>query len=96
MYRRNPWLRVAASAWLLSADAAAVIALRTAKLAGGGAAAGIEARHMISEKLEAVSALQMMALSGALGWSAPAAATKTIAHYRRKVRANRRRLSKTK
>jgi hypothetical protein len=35
-----------------------------------------------------------MALIGALGWSAPAAAIKTIAHYRRKTRANRRRLSK--
>jgi hypothetical protein len=92
---RNPWLRIAASAWSLSIDATAVVAVRTTKVAAGGAAAESEVRQMIGEKLEAASALQMMALTGALGWSAPAAATKTIAHYRRKVRANRRRLSKT-
>jgi hypothetical protein len=92
--KRNPWLRSAASAWSLSVDATAVVALRTTKIADGGTAAEVEARQMISEKIEAASALQMMAPTGALGWSAPAAATKTIAHYRRKVRGNRRRLSR--
>jgi hypothetical protein len=94
MRQRNPWLRIAVSTWSLGADATAVIALRTAKIAAGGAAAESETRQMINEKIEALGALQMMALTGALGWSAPGAVTKTIAHYRRKVRANRKRLSK--
>jgi hypothetical protein len=81
-------------AWSLSVDAAAVVALRTAKITAGGTDAEIEVHRMVSEKIEAASALQMMALTGTLGWSAPAAARKTIAHYHRKVRGNRRRLSK--
>lgn len=92
---RNPWLPIAASAWSLGLDAAAVIALRVAKIAAGGPGAEDEARQMISEKVVAANTLAMMALTGALGWSAPSAATKAIGHYQRKVRANRRRLSKT-
>ena len=94
MRYHNPWMRIAAGAWALSVDAAVVIALRTAKIAAGGAAAERETRRMVREKIEAARALQMMALTGTLGRSAPAAATKTIAHYHRKVRANRRRLLK--
>ena len=94
MRHRNPWLRIVVSAWSLSVDASAVVALRTAKIAAGGAEAEVEARQMISEKIEAASGLQMMALTGALGGSAFAAAANTIAHYRRKVRANRQRLLK--
>jgi hypothetical protein len=63
------------------------------KIAAGGAPADMEARRMVSEKVEAGIALQTLALTGGLGFSAPHAASKAIAHYRRKVRANRRRLS---
>jgi len=44
--------------------------------------------------VDAAVALQTLALTGALGATAPRMAGKTLAHYRRKVRANRRRLSK--
>ena len=91
---RNPWLRVGLNAWLLSIEASTVIALRTVKLAAGGAAAEAEARRMVSEKLEAGLALQASALTGGLGRTRHGAANRTIAHYRRKVRANSRRLSK--
>jgi hypothetical protein len=50
---------------------------------------------MVSEKIEAGLALQALALTGGLGLTADGAATKMLAHYRRKVRANRRRLAKS-
>ena len=49
---------------------------------------------MFSEKFEAGVALQAKALTGGLGLTAPTAAAKTLQHFRRKVRANRRRLTK--
>ena len=75
-------------------EASTVIGMRTAKIAAGGAAADVEARRMVTEKLEAMAALQALAMTGALGFTAPQVAGKTLAHYRRKVRANRRRLGK--
>ena len=81
--------------WSLSVEASSVIALRALKVAAGGRAAESEARRrMISEKIEAGLALQTLALAGGLGLTAQSAASKTLVHYRRKVRANRRRLAK--
>jgi len=94
MARRNPWLRLSFDAWSLALESQAVIGLRTLKLAGGGAAAMAEAQLMVDEKVEAGLALQVKALTGGLGATAPDAAARTMAHYRRKVRANRRRLSR--
>jgi hypothetical protein len=90
----NPWFRVGLHAWLLTAEASLVVALRTMRIAAGGAAAQAEARRMISEKIEAAAALQRLALSGGLGLTARSGTSRTLAHYRRKVRANRRRLAK--
>jgi hypothetical protein len=92
---RNPWLRVGCDAWALGLEASAVIALRTLKMAAGGEAGAAEAHLMVTEKLDAAAALQAKAMTGRLGLNGPSAATATLAHYRRKVRANRRRLSKT-
>ncbi len=91
---RNPWLKLGWDAWALGLEASTVMGLRTMKIAQGGAAAEAEARRMVSEKVEAAAALQALALTGALGVTAPRIADKTLAHYRRKVRANRRRLAK--
>jgi len=85
---------LALDAWRLGAEAAGVMALRGVALAAGGARAGREAQRMILEKAQAAAELQRLALTGALGSTAPASVAKTLAHYRRKVRANRRRLSK--
>jgi hypothetical protein len=94
MMPRNPWFRTGFYAWSLGLEASSVIALRTLKIAAGGVAAEAETRRMVSEKLETGLALQALALTGGLGLTAHSAATKTLAHYRRKVRANRRRLAK--
>jgi hypothetical protein len=45
-------------------------------------------------QIEAGLALQALALTGGLGLTGQSTATKMLAHYRRKVRANRRRLAK--
>jgi len=91
--RSNPWLRIGLDAWLLTIEASSVIALRMLKVSAGGAAAEAEASRMVNEKIDAGLALQAKAMTGGLGPTAHGAASKVIAHYRRKVKANRRRLT---
>ncbi len=79
---------------MLGIEASSVIALRVMKIAGGGAGADAETRRMVSEKIDSAVSLQNLAMSGGLGSMAAGAASKTLTHYRRKVRANRRRLTK--
>jgi hypothetical protein len=94
MTQKNPWLRAGIAAWTLGIEASTVIALRTMKIAAGGEAGDSEARRMVAEKIEAGLDLQTKALTGGLGYTPASAANRTLAHYRRKVRANRRRLIK--
>lgn len=92
---RNSWLRIGFDTWSLGVEASSVIGLRALKIAAGGVAAQAETRLMINEKIEAGWALQAKALSGsALGLTAHRATAGTLAYYRRKVRANQRRLAK--
>jgi hypothetical protein len=91
---RNPWLRLGLNTWALGMEASQVIALRTLKILSGGAAGQVEARRMVDEKIQAGLDLQSAALTGSLGLTAEGAAGKVVSHYRRKVRANRRRLTK--
>ena len=94
MARRRSWARLSMDAWALGLEASTVIGLRTLRMAQGGAAAEREALLMVNEKIASGLALQTMALTSGLGVTAEGAAAKTLAHYRRKVQANRRRLSK--
>lgn len=73
---RNPWFRLGVNAWALGFEASSVMVLRTLKIAAGGVAAEVEARRMVTEKVEAGLALQALALTGGLGLTAPSAATK--------------------
>lgn len=91
----NPWAKLSLDAWALSWEAAGVVGLRMMKLAEGGAAGEAESRLMVSEKIEAGLSLQLLALTGGLGANASTATDRTLRHYRRKVRANRRRLSQS-
>jgi len=93
---RNPWLRFGINTWYLGLEASSVVALRLLKIAAGGVAAEVEARRMVNEKIEAGLALQALALTGALGQTSDSAAKKMVVHYRRKVRANRRRLARAR
>ena len=92
--RGNPWIGIGFDAWRLSWEAAAVIGLRTFKIAQGGERARAEADLMVQEKLAAGLALQTRAMSGGLGATPAAVSARTLAHYQRKVSANRRRLAK--
>jgi hypothetical protein len=91
---KNPWTRLMFDIWSLGLETSAVIASRTMKLSVGGEAAEREARRMVAEKIEAALSLQTLALTGGLGTTPHSAARKSLAHYRRRVRANRRRLAR--
>ena len=86
------WTTAGLDAWSLALEASAVIGLRLAMLARGGAEAEREAQLMVSEKLLAALKLQTDLVTGRLG-STPLSATQgVLQHYGGKVRANRRRL----
>lgn len=91
----SQWIRLYSQAWFLAYETSIVILLRMSTLALGGKAAQTEGRRMIEEKLAAAVSLQARALTGGLGRTGNEISAKTLSHYRRKVRANRRRLLKT-
>jgi hypothetical protein len=90
---KNPWIRIGLDAWSFGFEVSSVMCLRTLKIAAGGAGAEAEARLMVREKVEAGWAIQQKAMTGALGLTPHGATTRTLAHLRRKVRSNRRRLA---
>jgi len=94
MRTKNAWVSAGFAMWGLTFDALSVIALRTAIIARGGKQAEVESRKMVNEKILAGLTLQGKALTGGLGKTPDSALTKTLALYRPKVRANRRRLTK--
>lgn len=87
------WASAGMDAWALGIEASAVIGLRVAKLAMGGPAAGGEAYLMLSEKMLAAIELQTALATGQLGTTPLVGTRKVLKHYRRKVKANRKRLS---
>ncbi|HEY5007298.1 MAG TPA: hypothetical protein VII42_04790 [Caulobacteraceae bacterium] len=94
MARRNSsWLSLSMSAMQLGIEAQSVIALRMMKVAAGGKAAEIEMQRMISEKTEAALDAQLQIGKSAMSGRLDLAPARTVALYRRRVRANQRRLS---
>lgn len=93
MFAFNPWLKLSLDAVQLGAEAGHVMALRMMKLADGGAGALAEAQLMVAEKMQAAVEAQGALLQGALTGSVHAGPQKAMQVYRRKVRANRRRLA---
>jgi len=88
------WIPFAADAAGLASDAAAVVNLRLARLSRLDSAAMAEAQLMVFEKVEAVLVLQWRAMAGLLGTGPAEIAVASMDHVRRKVAANRRRLSR--
>jgi len=86
-------LSLAFDCWSLSLEACSVIAMRLPKLMTGNAAAMAEAQLMIREKVEAAAMLQWKMMRGGPGTSGPAVLDTSVAHYRKAVRRNRRRLA---
>jgi hypothetical protein len=89
----NLWLANVQAAQTLW-EANIVIAMRLMRLASGGALAQREAQRMILEKVTANAEAQMTAAMKMMtGGGAIAASKSASAIYRRKVRANKRRLA---
>ncbi|WP_246152487.1 hypothetical protein [Sphingomonas montanisoli] len=87
---------LAFSGWSLGLEASSVIAMRLTRLAAFDAAAFVEARLMVVEKIEAAAQLQGKALTGGLGVTPVSVAHGSLAHYRAGVAKNRRRLKRAK
>ncbi len=91
----NPWFDVALKAIQLGVEAQSVIALRMVRLAAGGALAQSEAQRMVMEKFAAVAEVQTAVAAGLLnGHQDHVVATKALGAFKKRVRANKRRLSR--
>ena len=91
----NPWLGFAFKAIELGIEAQSVIALRMMRLAAGGARGRAEASRMVAEKVGAFAEAQTAAAAAILtGRRQKVVAGKVLNTYRKRVRANRRRLSR--
>lgn len=87
------WFKISTDAWMLWGEASSVIWMRTLKMMVGGPQAEREAKRMVDEKVAANSDLAMkLATSGPA--TPEATATRSIKHYRTRVQANQRRLSR--
>lgn len=91
--KSGSWLSLPFDLWRAGFEAQQVIALRLAKLALGGPAATTEMNRMVSEKMSAAVEAQSAAAVAVLTGDAAQIPSRTVALYRRKMRANRYRLS---
>lgn len=98
MSRHKPgpldWPMVAFDSWMLAGESAWVISLRCARMAAGDADARHEAVTMVTEKVRAQADLATALATGSFGSEPSQVASRTIAYYSERVRANRKRLSK--
>jgi hypothetical protein len=83
------WFDLTMRATMLAFEAQGVIGLRVMKLAAGGPAAEREAERMVTEKGEALAEAATILATG----GTPEA---VVRRYRTRVRANERRLSRSK
>ena len=91
----NPWLGLAFKAIELGIEAQSVIALRVMRLAAGGARGRAEASRMVAEKVGALAEAQTAAAAAILtGRRQKVVAGKVLNTYKKRVRANRRRLTR--
>lgn len=90
----NAWFALSSQAALLGLETQCVIALRLIRLASGGAIAESEARRMMTEKVEALGEAQTAAaITSIKGRNSHQVAKKALGVYKKRVRANRRRLT---
>lgn len=87
----HAWTRLWVDSAFLMADTAAVMAMRSMRMMGGGRAATAETRRMIEEKVEAGFELAGAMAAGMIT-SPESAARKTLDVLGKRVRANRERL----
>jgi hypothetical protein len=91
----NPWLPVIFKTMELGFEAQSVIALHMMRFTAGGARGQSEARRMIIEKVTAgIEAQAVAAYALASGHKDTVIASKVLRVLKRRVRANKRRLSR--
>jgi hypothetical protein len=91
----NAWFALSAQAARMCWEAQSVMWLRSMRIAKGGARAKAETQRMITEKVAALAEAQIAATAAAVrGSKKHRVAKKALAVYARRVRRNRRRLSK--
>ena len=90
----NNWIALTLDAARLGLEAQQVVALRLMHLAAGGPTVGAEAQRMVSEKAAAFVEAQIAIAAALARGSGHGAARQALGCYRRRVRANARRLSR--
>jgi hypothetical protein len=91
----NSWFALSSQAALLNFEAQGVMALRMMRLAAGGARGLSEAQRMVSEKFAALTEAQAAATAAAFtDGNGHRAAKKVMNVYQKRVRGNRRRLTR--
>jgi hypothetical protein len=91
----NPWLKLGLTALQIGIEAQSVIALRLLRIQAGGARAQAEAGRMVTEKVLAAGEAPTAAAIAALrGGKKHVVAGKALGVYKKRVRANKRRLSR--
>lgn len=91
---QSNWFDIAMQGWMLGIEMSMVIAMRTARIMGGGAIGQRESERMIAEKINANWLFALGLTTGAMGTTPESISRGAIDHYGRRVRANRQRLSK--
>jgi hypothetical protein len=95
MHMLNPWLAFSFQAARLGWEAQNVMALRLMRLAGWGAAGQSEAHLMVTEKVAAFTEAPIAGTTAAVkGGNGRNVAKKVMGVYKKRVRGNKRRLSK--
>ncbi len=90
-----PWFTIARDAARLALDAQAVVAMRLARFARSSKFDWREAQRMTAEKVAALAQVQVATAMGLMtGKRGPAMTKKAIGIYGKRVRQNRRRLSR--
>ncbi len=89
----NEWMSIALDSWYLGLEASTVIGLRTMKMMTLEPGFEAEAVRMVSEKASAGAELAIQLAFAGPALTPASAARKTVRHYRKKVGANRKRLS---
>jgi len=89
---QTAWLRIGVDAWALGLQAAHVVGLRTARIAAGGPAAGLETWLMLSEKWHTATKIQADLMARGPDANPLTTTRRALATVKRKVAANDRRL----
>ena len=80
---------------MLGFEAQQVVALRLMRIAAGGASGQAEAKRMVTEKVEAFAEAQAAAVVTTIeGGSSHRLGKKVVGVYKKRVRGNRRRLTR--